>query len=65
MAESFFGALKNEWIHRMKFATRNDARQAVVYYIEGFYNRKRLHSGLDYKTPQEVHAEYLNRQHAA
>lgn len=65
MAESFFAALKNEWTNRMTFTTRADARQAVVQYIEGFYNRQRLHSGLDYKTPLEVHNEFLNGQLAA
>ena len=65
MAESFFGALKNEWINRMTFLTRGEARQEVVKYIEGFYNRQRLHSGLAYQTPLEVHNEYLNRQLAA
>ncbi|MEW2508498.1 IS3 family transposase [Amycolatopsis sp. NPDC047767] len=65
MAESFFGTLKNEWTNRMTFTTRAQVRQEVVKYIEGFYNRQRLHSGLDYKTPLEVHNEYLNRQLAA
>jgi transposase InsO family protein len=65
MAESFFGALKNEWLHRMTFATHADARSAVVKYIEGFYNRKRLHSGIEYRTPYEVHSDYVNRQKAA
>jgi putative transposase len=65
MAESFFGALKNEWLNRMTFITRGQARQEVVKYIEGFYNQQRLHSGLGYKTPLEVHNEYLNGQLAA
>jgi transposase InsO family protein len=65
MAESFFGALKNEWLYRVTFTTRAEARRAVVEYIETFYNRKRLHSGLDYRTPLEVHTDYLNRQQAA
>ncbi|MEV7042735.1 integrase core domain-containing protein [Amycolatopsis sp. NPDC051061] len=65
MAESFFGTLKNEWTNRMTFTMRAQARQEVVKYIEGFYNRQRLHSGLDYKTPLEVHNEYLSRQLAA
>jgi transposase InsO family protein len=65
MAESFFSALKNEWTNRMTFTTRTQARQEVVRYIEGFYNRRRLHSSLDYQTPLEVHSEYLNRQLAA
>jgi putative transposase len=65
MAESFFGALKNEWIHRMTFATRAEARSAVVQYIEGFYNRTRIHSGIDYRTPMEVHNGYADQQRAA
>ena len=65
MAESFFAALKTEWIDRMIFATRAEARQAIVTYIEVFYNRQRLHSGLDYKTPREVHDAFTSQQKAA
>ncbi|WP_103938413.1 integrase core domain-containing protein [Thermomonospora echinospora] len=65
MAESFFGALKSEWLSRMVFVTRAKARRAVVQYIEGFYNRRRLHSAIGYRTPLEVHTEYLSRQQAA
>ncbi len=65
LAESFFGALKNEWLHHMVFATRAKALRAVMRYIEGFYNRRRLHSANGYRTPWEVHAEYLDRQQAA
>jgi transposase InsO family protein len=65
MAESFFGALKNELVHRTSFPTRAHAHRAVVRYIEMFYNRQRLHSGLGYRTPAEVHAEYEELQAAA
>lgn len=65
MAESFFGALKNELVHRTTFPTHAHAQRAIVRYIEMFYNRKRLHSGLGYKTPAEVHAEYEELQAAA
>lgn len=65
MAESFCGALKNELIYRTAFPTREHPRRAVVRYIEVFHNRKRLHSGLGYKTPAEVHAEYTEMQLAA
>ncbi len=65
MAESFFGALKNELVYRTTFATRAHARRATVRYIEVFYNRKRLHSGLDYRTPAEVHADFLAQRTAA
>ena len=65
MAESFFAALKNERVHRTVYPTREHATKDVTHYIEMRYNTKRLHSGLDYKTPQEVHDEYLSRHKAA
>jgi len=65
MAESFFAALKNERVHRTQYPTRHHARRDVARYIELRYNSKRLHSGLGYRTPQEVHNEYLNRSTAA
>ena len=65
MAESFFAALKTERVHRTQYATRERARRDIARYIEFHYNTRRLHSALGYKTPQEVHDEYLNRQAAA
>jgi putative transposase len=65
MAESFFGALKTERVHRTQYPTRQHAINDVARYIELRYNSKRLHSALGYKTPREVHNEYLNRQLAA
>jgi putative transposase len=64
MAESFFASLKNERVHRTVYPTREHARRDVARYIEFRYNSRRLHSGLGYKTPQEVHDEYWNRQAA-
>ena len=58
MAESFFAALKNELIYRTVYPTRQSARRAIVEYIEVFYNRIRLHSGLGYRTPHEVANDY-------
>jgi transposase InsO family protein len=60
LAESFFGALKNELVYRTVFATQNKARAAIAEYIEVFYNRQRLHSTLGYRTPAEVAA--IHRQ---
>jgi transposase InsO family protein len=65
MAESFFAALKTERVHRTQYPTRGHARRDIARYIEFHYNTKRLHSALGYKTPQEVHDEYRNRQAAA
>ena len=53
VAESFFGSLKNEWVHHEDYHTRQQARQSIFEYIEVFYNRQRRHATLDYVTPAE------------
>lgn len=58
VAESFFSTMKNELVHRRCWNTRLQLRNAVFEYINVFYNRRRLHSSLDYKTPAEVEQEY-------
>jgi transposase InsO family protein len=65
LAESFFAALNNERVHRTQYPTRQHARRDVARYIEFRYNSRRRHSGLQYRTPQQIHDEYLNRQLAA
>jgi transposase InsO family protein len=54
VVESFFGTFKQELAHHTHWATSAEARAAVHEYIEVFYNRQRLHSSLDYRTPAEV-----------
>jgi putative transposase len=51
--ESFFHTLKTEQVHHEDYATRAAAQSDVFEYIEVFYNRQRLHSFLDYRTPAE------------
>jgi putative transposase len=65
LAESFNAAVKVERVHRTVYPTRRKAREDIAGYIELRYNRTRLHSALGYRTPQEAHDEYLNRQLAA
>ncbi len=65
MAESFFATLKNERVHRTVYPTRQHARADIAQYIELRYNTRRIHSGLSYRTPQEVHDEWLKSQQAA
>lgn len=65
MAESFFAMLKNELVHRTVFPTRRKAVDAIAHWIEIRYNRKRLHSGLGYRTPHEVHSSYVATKQAA
>jgi transposase InsO family protein len=65
MAESFFGKLKTELVHHQVFATRAEARRAVIRFIEGFYNQRRLHSALGYRPPFEVLNEWFANKAAA
>jgi putative transposase len=59
--ESFFATLKVELVHDARWATRAEATAALATYIEGWYNRRRRHSTLDYLSP----AEYELRLRAA
>jgi len=57
--ESWFGKLKTEWIYPNDvYATRKEAELSLIAYIEMFYNSRRLHQSLDYRTPNEADAEY-------
>jgi putative transposase len=57
--ESFFGTLKQELVFHKKYLTRFHARQSIFDYIERFYNRRRLHSTLGYKSPADYEAAYF------
>jgi transposase InsO family protein len=61
LAESFNAALKVERVNRTQYPTLEHARRDIVRYIEFRYNRRRLHSALDYRTPQEAYEDYINR----
>jgi putative transposase len=52
--ESFFKTLKVEQIYQGRYETREQARLEIVDWIEGFYNRQRLHTSIGYRTPVEV-----------
>ena len=65
VAESFFGTLKNEMYHLESFATRSDARFAVVEFIEAYYNRSRPHEAVGQRIPAELMDEILGRLGAA
>jgi putative transposase len=52
--ESFFHTLKTEHVHHCKFKTKDDARLALFDYINIYYNRKRIHSGIGYLTPCQM-----------
>jgi putative transposase len=52
--ESFFHTLKIERVHRQTYPTRDAARRDLFGYIEGFYNSRRLHSALGYRSPADA-----------
>jgi putative transposase len=54
--ESFFKTLKVERVYQTRYATRDQARLDIVDWIEGFYNRQRRHSAINYQTPVAAEA---------
>ena len=62
VAESFFGTLKTELIHNEKFKTKKEAEEKIFDYVEIFYNRQRLHSTLNYMTPEEFEMSDLLKE---
>jgi len=52
--ESFHAILKKEMVYRTVFKSYEDAKPQLFQYIEGRYNRNRIHSAIQYKTPQQM-----------
>lgn len=63
VAESFFATLEWELIARRDWRSPDEARYDIFAYIETWYNRRRRHSSLDYRSP--AHYEAQLREHAA
>ena len=62
--ESFFGSLKTELVHRTRFSTRREAKAALFEYIEIFYNQRRRHSSIGYRTPAQARRDMTIAQAA-
>jgi transposase InsO family protein len=58
--ESFFSTLKTELLHRQSWSSHAQVELALFDYIETFYNRRRLHSALNYQSPSEFEANARN-----
>lgn len=58
VAESFFGTIKMEFIHRMTFADHAEAKTAISEWIEVFYNRQRIHSTIGFLSPVQFEEDY-------
>ncbi len=59
--ESFHSVLKKEEIYLHTYRDFQEVRRAVFEYIEGWYNRKRVHSAIGYMTPQQKEDEELKK----
>lgn len=65
VAESFFKSLKVEWVYKHNYSLRSEAELSVFQWIETWYNRRRMHSTLGYKTIEEFETEMYNQKIAA
>ena len=65
VAESFFKTIKVEWIYNQKFSNQEQAQLSIFEWIESWYNRKRRHSALEYKTIDEFNEININFNNAA
>ena len=59
--ESFFGTLKGELVNHAVYRTRQEAMTDIFLYLEGFYNRTRLHSTIGFQSPAEFEAAYAQK----
>jgi putative transposase len=59
VVESFFGTLKQERVHWQNYQTRYEAQQDILQYISMFYNSERIHSYLDYMSPNDYEKQQL------
>jgi len=65
VAESFFKSLKVEWVYKHNYSKRSEAELSVFQWIETWYNKKRRHSYLGYKTINEFELNMYNNNQAA
>ncbi|MGY3238355.1 hypothetical protein ACVWZ4_001013 [Bradyrhizobium sp. USDA 4472] len=61
--ESFFHTLRTERVHHRQYQTRTEAQHDILAFIEGFYNRTRLHSAIGYIPPIQMELKLLNPVH--
>jgi Integrase core domain len=62
VCEAFFGSLKRERLNRRSWPTRREAQSAIFEWIEGWYNPRRLHSTLGYRSPRNYEQLSLEKE---
>ena len=62
VCESFIKTLKNEEVYLWEYKTMEDAERRICHFVKDVYNKKRLHSSLDYCPPNEFEERLLDKQ---
>ncbi len=65
MAESFVSTLKAELVSTLEFPTRQAAKTAIFEYLETFYNTRRLHSSLSYRSTANFEEDTMEEARVA
>lgn len=65
ISESFVATLKSELVSRERFPSRQAAKTAIFEYLEAFYNTRRLHSSLGYRSPANFKEDRMREASAA
>jgi putative transposase len=65
MAESFVSTLKAELVSDLEFPSRQAAKTAIFEYLETFYNTRRLHSSLGYRSPADFEEDRIEEARVA
>jgi len=63
-AESFMKTLKTEEVDGRRYASLEEASESIGAFIDGFYNSERLHSALDYRSPEEFETNFRSSQNS-
>ncbi len=65
VAESFFHTLKTQLIYHVRFKEGRETEQALFNCIEVYYNQRRRHSTIGYKSPAMFETDWLNLKKVA
>lgn len=63
--ESFWSIMQRELLDRRAWETRSELASAIFEWIEGWYNPRRRHSGIEMRSPHEYETLYTTTTHAA
>ena len=60
--ESFNAILKKEEVNLHEYKTFEEARRVIFEFIESWYDRRKIHSAINYRTPEEIENKQYERK---